>query len=88
MSILERQKKTLYMIREEIDSELAVCDTDLQYLLTALDKTDRLLRNVEKKYLMLEDLVSELKYRKQKSEQDLSDYDAMLKNQLLIENCE
>lgn len=86
LSILEQQKKKLYVIKEELENSILSSNEGLQYLLLAKENIERLIRSVDKKYALLEDLVMELKYKKQESEQELIDLDSIVKNQLLIKD--
>ena len=86
MQELQQQKKKLYMIKEEIESSMQMYDADISVLMMALDRIERLLRSIDKKYSLLENLVLELKHRKREAEQDLANMHSFLKNQLMLED--
>lgn len=86
MQELQQQKKKLYMIKEEIESSMQMYDADINVLMMALDRIERLLRSIDKKYSLLENLVLELEHRKLEAEQDLANMHSFLKNQLMLED--
>lgn len=88
LPILEQQKKKLYMIREGLESSIQSGNEYNHHLTLAKENIERLIRNIDKKYALLEELVMELKYKKQESEQQLIELDSIVKNQLLIEDLE
>ena len=88
LPILEQQKKKLYMIREGLESSIQLSNEYNYNLSLAKENIERLIRNIDKKYALLEDLVMELKYKKQESEHLLIELDSIVKNHLLIEDLE
>lgn len=88
LSVLRQEKKKLLLIRDAIEASNIIEDLDIRTLHEALDRVDRLLRSVDRRYSFLEDLVIELRKNKQESASRLDELEGMFNNYLLIEDSE